>query len=74
MTNPILSMLNQQPNPIQALNNPKQTINQYMQNSHEYQQVMAYIQQNGGDAKNAFYQLAREKGVDPESILAMLRK
>ena len=33
------------------------------------QQAMEYIKANGGDAKKAFYKLAEENGIDPQSIL-----
>ena len=39
----------------------------------QYQQAMNLIQQAGGDARAAFYNLARQKGVDPEQILSMLK-
>ena len=39
----------------------------------QYQQAMQLIQQAGGDARAAFYNLARQKGVDPEQILSMLK-
>jgi len=39
----------------------------------QYQQAMNLIQQSGGDAKAAFYALARQKGVDPDQLLSMLR-
>ena len=39
----------------------------------QYQQAMNLIQQAGGDARAAFYNLARQKGVDPDQILSMLR-
>jgi hypothetical protein len=34
---------------------------------------MNYINQNGGDPKQAFYAMAREKGVNPDEILNMLK-
>lgn len=37
------------------------------------QQAMEYVKANGGDARAAFYKLAQEKGVNPESILSRLR-
>ena len=46
-------------------------------NNPQMKQVMDYINANGGDPKTAFYKLAKEKGVDPETILkqcAMLNK
>ena len=38
-----------------------------------YQQAMQLIQQSGGDAKAAFFNLARQKGVDPDQLLSMLK-
>lgn len=35
--------------------------------------AIEYVKQNGGDPKAAFYKMAQEKGVDPESILSQLR-
>ena len=35
--------------------------------------VMDYISQNGGDARSAFYNLAAQKGVDPNTILNQLK-
>lgn len=37
------------------------------------QEVMQYVNQNGGDARAAFYNLAAQKGVDPNTILNRLR-
>ena len=39
----------------------------------QYQQAMQLIQQSGGDARAAFYDLARQKGIDPDQLLSMLR-
>ena len=39
----------------------------------QIKQAMDYVRANGGDARAAFYRLAKEKGVDPESILRGLR-
>lgn len=57
--NPILEMLNQRQNP--------------QQNKTPMQQAMEYVQQNGGDPRIAFYKLAKEKGIDPNYILSMLK-
>lgn len=39
----------------------------------QIRQAMEYVRNNGGDAKTAFYRLAQQKGVDPESVLRSLR-
>ena len=53
--------------------NPQETLSRMMQNNPRMKQVMDYVNANGGDAKSAFYKLAKEKGVDPEEILSQLR-
>ena len=42
-------------------------------NHPQYQGIMEYINQNGGNAKSAFYNMAAQRGVDPNSILSQLR-
>lgn len=39
----------------------------------QMRQVMDVVQKSGGDPQQAFYALARQKGVDPEQVLAALR-
>ncbi len=39
----------------------------------QIKQAMDYVRSNGGDARTAFYRLAQQKGVDPESVLRGLR-
>lgn len=58
---------------VKSANNPQAAINQMLQNDKRMQQVMQYVNQNGGDPKAAFYKLANEKGVDPNDILSKLR-
>lgn len=69
MTNPMLQMLNKS-KPLN--NNPlnPQAIIQNMLNQNP--QVMNLINQYGGDPKTAFYELARQKGINPDDILRML--
>ena len=55
------------------MGNPQAAIGQMAQNNPQMQQVMQFVQQNGGDAKSAFYALARQKGVDPEAIIQQAR-
>ena len=74
MTNPMLQNLNQN-RTIQMVQNLKAIGNPQMmlQQMPQYKQVMEYVNQNGGDPKTAFYKLASEMGVDPESILNQIR-
>ena len=52
---------------------PMAAINQMAGQDPRMQQVMQFIQQNGGDPKTAFYALAQQKGVNPEEVLSQLR-
>ena len=54
---------------LKALTNPIDYINK----TPEMQNVINLVNQNGGNAKQLFYQLAQQKGVDPNSILDMLK-
>ena len=44
-----------------------------MQSNPAMKQAIDYVNANGGNAKDAFYKLAKEKGIDPESILNSLK-
>ena len=58
---------------VQMARNPQMAINQMAQNNPQMKQAIDYVNANGGNAKDAFYKLAQEKGVDPNSILNQLR-
>ena len=81
MQNPMLNQLNQSRmmpiknmfNMVKAAKNPQMMLNQMMSQNPQFNQVMNYINSNGGDPKTAFYNMAKEKGVDPEQILSQLR-
>lgn len=53
----------------QAMQNPKEAIEKIP----ELKQAKELVDQLGGDPEKAFYALAKQKGVDPESILRQLR-
>ena len=83
MQNPILQALRNQPtnltqiknmmNLVRSAGNPQAMLQSLIQSNPQMQQVMSLINQAGGDPKAAFYQLAQDKGIDPDQILAMLR-
>lgn len=58
---------------VKAAQNPQETLNQLSQNNPQMQQVMQYVNQNGGDAKTAFYALAKQKGIDPDKIIQQVQ-
>ena len=61
-------------NQVRQSKNPDQVIQRLLANTPQYQEIMKYIDQNGGDAKTAFYNMAAQKGVNPETILSRLRR
>ena len=44
-----------------------------LKNNPQLKQAIEYVNQNGGNPKDAFYKLAKEKGVDPQTILNQLK-
>ena len=73
--NPINQLLRPQNNNLKAMmnmvkGNPQGVLNQLMQNNPQVRQVMALA---NGDPKTAFYSLAKQKGIDPNTILNMLK-
>jgi hypothetical protein len=53
--------------------NPDATMQMLFSSHPKYQEVMQYIQHNGGDAKSAFYNMAAQRGVNPDVVLSRLR-
>ena len=65
MQNPMLRHLqqNQQASPTRQSAATPRTLSE----------ALAYVNANGGNAREVFYKLAKERGVDPETILRTLR-
>ena len=68
-SNNIFGMLSQ----IRNSQNPDAAMQQMINSNPNLQNIMNYINQNGGDARAAFYNLAAQKGIDPNTILDQLR-
>ena len=60
-------------NMLKMSNNPTATLNEMMINNPQLQSALKYIKDNGGDARQAFYNLAKEKGINPDDILQYFR-
>ena len=85
MQNPMLGALNrnrlsgtldqikQQISSLQSLGNPQLALNQLLAKNPNMRQAMQYVQQNGGDPKQAMIKLAQEQGFDPQSIFDALK-
>ena len=57
----------------QMSQNPQMAIQNLMQSNPNMKQAIDYINANGGNPKEAFYKLAKEKGIDPDTILNSLK-
>lgn len=68
-----LSQLKQMMNVVRNAGNPQVMLQSMMSNNPQYKQIMDIVNQNGGDAKKAFYSMAEQRGVDPNEILSMLQ-
>lgn len=68
-----LGQIKQQIASLQSLGNPQAALNQLLAKNPNMQQAMQYVQQHGGDSKQAMIQLAKERGIDPQSIFDALR-
>ena len=58
---------------VQQANNPNAIMNKLIQSNPRLRMAYNMVQQNGGNAKTLFYQLAQQKGIDPNSILNQLK-
>jgi len=65
--------LRQMANVVRNSRNPQMMMMQLAQSNPQMKQAIEYIGQNGGNAKEAFYALAKQKGVNPDTILNMFR-
>ena len=58
---------------VRSAQNPQLALNQLIMNHPQMKQVMDVISKAGGDPRRAFYELAQQKGVDPQEILDMMK-
>ena len=54
-------------------NNPTQMLQNIAMNNPQFKSVMNMVQNSGKSPKDLFYEMAKQKGVDPNQILNMLR-
>ena len=58
---------------LRSSSNPQAMISQLMQTNPQMKQAMDIIKASGNDPKRAFYALAEQKGINPQSILDQLK-
>ena len=72
-SNPAMQGISQMAGMVKAAQNPQAAVNRMAQSNPQMQQVLQFVQQNGGDARSAFYALAKQKGVDPNTIISQVQ-
>ena len=77
MNNPMNPQMIQQikgvMNQIKMAQNPQLALNQILMNNPNINSIMELIKNNGGNLQTAFYNLAKQKGIDPQVVLNELR-
>ena len=68
-----LSQIKNMMNMFKNASNPQALLQSMVQQNPQMREVMNIIQQNGGDPKTAFYNLAKQKGINPDEIINMLK-
>lgn len=68
-----LNQIKQMMNMVQSSRNPQMMLQSIAQSNPQMKQVMDIVNKSGGNPRAAFYKMAKEKGVDPEQVLSMLR-
>lgn len=57
---------------VKAANNPATAMQSAMQSNPQLSEVMKYINQNGGNAKQLYYNLCKQRNTDPNIIINQL--
>lgn len=60
-------------NLVQSSPNPRAMFGNLMVQNPQVQNAMNIINQYGGDGQRAFYETCKQRGIDPNQILSMLK-
>lgn len=58
---------------VRSAGNPMAMISMIAGKNPQMKQILDFVGQNGGDPEKVFYSACKDKGVDPESIIKMLK-
>ena len=53
--------------------NPYAMVQYLMASNPQFKDAMNFVRQNGGSPKDAFYALAKQRGVNPDEIICLLK-
>ena len=79
--NPLYQQLNQLSNSslkrlissFKNSSNPQEFLNSYIKNNPQMQNIYSMIQNSNKSPKELFYQIAQQKGINPEEFLEMFK-
>ena len=60
-------------NMLKSSKDPQSLMNYLCASNPQFKGAMNIVNQNGGNPKEAFYVLAKQKGIDPNSIISALK-
>lgn len=72
-SNPLLTQIKGMMNMLSGAQDPGAMIGKMLEGNPNMKQITDLINNAGGDPRKAFYQLAQQKGVDPQEILNMMK-
>lgn len=58
---------------LNSSNNPEAMLQYLMASNPKFKDAMNLVRQNGGSPKDAFYALAKQKGINPDEIIRLLK-
>ena len=61
-------------NQISIAQNPQLMLNQFLMGNPQLKNVIDLVKSNGGDLQTTFFNLAKQKGVDPQYVLNLLQQ
>lgn len=67
--NPIMQMFKM----VMGANNKTNTLQSLAQSNPQMQETLSFINQNGGNAEQLYYNMCKQKNVDPNIIINQLR-
>lgn len=58
---------------VSGSNNPEAMMQYLMTSNPQFKDAMNFVRQNGGSPKDAFYALAKQKGINPDEIIGLFK-
>lgn len=68
-----IQQIKQMMNIVKSSQNPQAMLENLASNNPRLRDIMQTVKQSGGSAKTAFYQLAQQRGINPNDILNVLK-